>query len=140
MWMLNLLPDWIFYAILAIGTLGLLLLKFTPFIPTIYRTAIAPVLFLFFVFGIFMCGSIYASKDLVARVKEMQEKVAAVEQQSKEENVKIVTKVVKKTEVVRERGKDIIQYVDREVTKYDSQCVIPKEFVKAVNDAAEQPK
>jgi membrane protein implicated in regulation of membrane protease activity len=140
MWMLNLLPDWIFYAILAIGTLGLLLLKFTPFIPTIYRTAIAPVLFLFFVFGIFMCGSIYASKDWVARVKEMQEKVAAVEQQSKEENVKIVTKVVKKTEVVRERGKDIIQYVDREVTKYDSQCVIPKEFVKAVNDAAEQPK
>lgn len=140
MWMLNLLPDWIFYAILAIGTFGLLLLKFTPFIPTIYRTAIAPVLFLFFVFGIFMSGSIYASKDWVARVKEMEDKVAAVQQQSKEENVKIVEKVVKKTEVVRERGKDIIQYVDREVTKYDNQCVIPKEFVKAVNDAAEQPK
>ena len=93
---------------LAIGTIGLLLLKFTPFIPLFYRTAIAPVLFLFFVFGIFMCGSIYASKDWIAKVKEMQDKVAVVEQQSKEENVKIVTKVVTKTQVVKERGKDIV--------------------------------
>jgi len=146
MWLLNLLPDWIFYAILAIGTIGLLLLKFTPFIPVLYRTAITPVLFLFVVFGIFMSGSIYASKDWIARVKEMEAKVAIVEQQSKEENVKIVTKIVKKTEVVRERGQDIIKYVDREVTKYDTkflpggQCEIPKEFIKSMNDAAEKPK
>jgi membrane protein implicated in regulation of membrane protease activity len=146
MWILNLLPDWIFYAILAIGTIGLLLLKFTPFIPVLYRTAITPVLFLFVVFGIFMSGSIYASKDWVARVKEMEAKVAMVEQQSKEENVKIVTKIVKKTELVRERGQDIIKYVDREVTKYDTkflpggECEIPKEFIKSMNDAAEKPK
>ena len=146
MWLLNLLPNWIFYLILAIGTIGLLLLKFTPFIPLIYRTAITPVLFLFVVFGIFMSGSIYASKDWIARVKEMEAKVAIVEQQSKEENVKIVTKIVKKTEVVRERGQDIIKYVDREVTKYDTkflpggQCEIPKEFIKSMNDAAEKPK
>lgn len=146
MWLLNLLPDWIFYAILAIGTIGLLLLKFTPFIPVLYRTAITPVLFLFVVFGIFMSGSIYASKDWIARVKEMEAKVAIVEQQSKEENVKIVTKIVKKTELVRERGQDIIKYVDREVTKYDTkflpggECDIPKEFIKSMNDAAEKPK
>lgn len=146
LWMLNLLPDWIFYAILAIGTIGLILLKFTPFIPVIYRTAVAPVLFLFFVFGIFMLGSIYASKDWVARVKEMEEKVAIVEKQSKEENTKIVTKIVNKTQVVKERGQEIIKYVDREVTKYDTkflpggECEIPKEFIKSLNDAAEKPK
>jgi len=146
MWLLNLLPNWIFYLILAIGTIGLLLLKFTPFIPLIYRTAITPVLFLFVVFGIFMSGSIYASKDWIARVKEMEAKVSIVEQQSKKENVKIVTIIVKKTEIVRERGQDIIKYVDREVTKYDTkflpggECEIPKEFIKSINDAAEKPK
>ena len=146
MWILNLLPEWIFYAILAIGTIGLLLLKFTPFIPVLYRTAITPVLFLFVVFGIFMSGSIYASKDWLARVKEMQDKVAIVEVKSKEENVKIVEKVVKKTEYITRRGQDIIQYVDREIVKYDTKfapggvCEIPKEFIKALNDAAEAPK
>jgi hypothetical protein len=146
MWILNLLPEWIFYAILAIGTIGLLLLKFTPFIPVLYRTAITPVLFLFVVFGIFMSGSIYASKDWLARVKEMQDKVAIVEVKSKEENVKIVEKVVKKTEYITRRGQDIIQYVDREIVKYDTkflpggECEIPKEFIKSMNDAAEKPK
>ena len=146
MWLLNLLPEWIFYAILAIGTIGLLLLKFTPFIPVLYRTAITPVLFLFVVFGIFMSGSIYASKDWLARVKEMQAKVVIVEVKSKEENVKIVEKVVKKTEYITRRGQDIIQYVDREIVKYDTkflpggECEIPKEFIKSMNDAAEKPK
>ena len=146
MWILNLLPEWIFYAILAIGTIGILLLKFTPFIPVLYRTAITPVLFLFVVFGIFMSGSIYASKDWLARVKEMQDKVAIVEVKSKEENVKIVEKVVKKTEYITRRGQDIIQYVDREIVKYDTkflpggECEIPKEFIKSMNDAAEKPK
>jgi hypothetical protein len=76
----------------------------------------------------------------------MQDKVAIVEVQSKEENVKIVTKIVKKTQVIRERGQEIIRYVDREVTKYDTkflpggECEIPKEFIKSINDAAEQTK
>ena len=93
-----------------------------------------------------MSGSIYASKDWVARVKEMQDKVAIVEVQSKEENVKIVEKVVKKTEYITRRGQDIIQYVDREIVKYDTkflpggECEIPKEFIKSMNDAAEKPK
>ena len=87
-----------------------------------------------------MSGAIHDNESWLARVKEMEEKVAAAEQESKKENVKIVTKVVKKLELVRTRGNDVIQYVDREVVKYDDKCVIPKEFVKAINDAAEPPK
>lgn len=90
--------------------------------------------------GTFMSGAIHDNESWLARVKEMEEKVAAAEQESKKENVKIVTKVVKKLELVRTRGNDVIQYVDREVVKYDDKCVIPKEFVKAINDAAEPPK
>jgi len=45
-----------------------------------------------------------------------------------------------KTQVIRERGKDIVKYVDREVVKHDVNCVIPKEFVTIHNQAAEAPK
>jgi len=57
-----------------------------------------------------------------------------------------VTKVVTKTQIVRTRGENIIKYVDREIVKYDTKfapggiCEIPKEFIKAHNDAAELPK
>jgi hypothetical protein len=79
-------------------------------------------------------------------VKEVEAKLAIAEQQSKEENVKIETKVITKTQVIRTRGKDIVKYVDREIVKYDTKfapggvCEIPKEFIKAHNDAAEAPK
>jgi hypothetical protein len=76
----------------------------------------------------------------------MEAKVAAAEQQSKQVNTKIQTKVVEKIQIVRQRGDDIIKYVDREIVKFDEKfapggvCEIPQEFIKAHNTAAEQPK
>ena len=93
-----------------------------------------------------MAGAIHDNDAWEARVKEMEDKVAVAETQSKEENIKIVEKVVTKTQVIKTRGQDIIKYVDREVVKYDTkfapggECEIPKEFIKAINDAAEAPK
>lgn len=75
----------------------------------------------------------------------MEAKVAAAEQQSKQVNTKIQTKVVERLQIVRQRGDDIIKYVDREVVKYDdkfapgTQCELPKEFIGALNKAAEAP-
>lgn len=93
-----------------------------------------------------MAGAIHDNDAWEARVKEMQDKVAVAEIQSKEENVKIVQKVVTKTQVIKTRGEDIVKYVDREIVKYDEKfakggvCEIPQEFIKAHNDAAEAPK
>ena len=83
-----------------------------------------------------MEGDIANEAKWQARVKELEAKVAVSEEKSKTENVKLVTKVVTKTEYYKERGADIIQYVDREITKYDNTCPVPKEVVKAINDAA----
>jgi hypothetical protein len=86
--------------------------------------------------GVYFKGG-YATEMLWReKVKEVEAKLAAAQVESKKENVKIVERVVKKTEVIQRQGKDIVQYVDREVIKYDNTCIIPKEFIKAHNDAA----
>jgi hypothetical protein len=74
------------------------------------------------------------------RVATLEEKVAKAEEQSKKVNAKLDNKIQQKVKIIREKGLVVKQYIDREVTKYDSQCVIPKEFVKAHNDSAEAPK
>ena len=140
MWILKFLPDWIFYAILLLGVIGFAatyLLKYIP-IPMIYmyRKPIQIGSLLAIVFGTFMSGAIYDNDAWVARVKEMEAKVAVAEEQSKEANVQIETKIVTKTQVIREKQKTNIQYIDREVTKYDNTCVIPKEFIEVHNKAA----
>jgi len=144
MWILKWLPDWIFYAILFLGIIGYTatyLLKFIP-IPAIYmyKTPIQLVSIALIVFGVFMAGAIHNEEAWLARVREMEAKVAAAEVKAAEENVKIVEKIATKTQVIKEKGDTIVKYVDREVVKYDNICVIPKEFVKAHNDAAEAPK
>ena len=148
MWILQWLPDWIFYGIFFAGLLGLLatyIMKFIPFV-YVYRTPIQAASILAIAIGPYMSGAISNEETWQARVKEMEAKVAAAEVQSVKENIKIVEKVVIKTQIVRTRGQDIIQYVDREIVKYDTKfapggvCEIPKEFIKALNDAAEAPK
>ena len=144
MWLLNWLPNWIFYAIGLVGLIGLFstyLLRFIP-IPAIYmyKTPIQLVSIVLIGFATYMSGGIANEAKWNARVKEVEAKVAAAEVESAKQNVKIVEKVVKKTEYITRKGNDVIQYVDREIVKYDSSCVIPKEFVKAHNDATELNK
>ena len=148
MWILQWLPDWIFYAIFFVGLLGLLatyVMKFIPLV-NVYRTPIQAISILAIAIGTYMSGAISNEEAWQARVKEMEAKVAAAEVQSVKENIKVVEKVVKKTEYITRRGQDIIQYVDKEVVKYDTkflpggQCEIPKELIKAINTASEAPK
>ena len=137
MWYLQFVPHWIFYGILGIGIFGIL---FSRFIPSYYKTAAQAVSYLAFAFGLFMTGAVKGSESLLAEMKDLREKVTVVEEQSVKETVKIETKYVNKTQVIRERGEDVLKYIDREVVKYDSTCIIPKEFIEAHNKAAEKLK
>lgn len=150
MWILKWLPFWIFYAILGIGFLGLAvtyLLKFLP-IPAlyIYKTSIQIGSIALIVIGTYMSGAISNEEAWLARVKELEEKVEAAQAKSEKENVKIETQVVTKTQIIKERGNDIIKFIDKEIIKYDTkflpggECEIPKEFIQTHNKAAEAPK
>ena len=144
MWILEWLPNWIFYLLLFIGLIGFLvtyLLKFIP-IPALYmyRAPIQIVSVIFIVIGVYMSGSIANNEAWEAKVKEVQVKLAEAEAQAAKETIKIVEKVVVQEKIVRQRGQDVIQYVDREVVKYDNKCEIPIPFVDAHNQAAEGAK
>jgi uncharacterized membrane protein len=138
MWILNFLPDWIFYALFFIGIVGLLatfVMKFIPFV-YVYKTPIQVVSVILIAIGTYMSGAISNNEKWEAKVKELEIKLAGAEVAAAKVNTEIVEKVVVKREYYKERGKDVIQYIDREVVKYDERCVIPKEFVEAHNNAA----
>ena len=98
------------------------------------------------VLGVYWRGGYAVEQEWRERVAAVEARVAAAEAKSAEENVKIVTKVVTKTQVIRTRGETITKYIDREIVRYDEKfakggmCEIPQEFIKAHNSAAEAPK
>jgi phosphoribosylanthranilate isomerase len=102
-----------------------------------------------------MMGVMYNENSWLQRAKEMEQKVAEAENKSKEVNVVVEEKIVEKTKIVKEKGRDIIQYIDRwntkeiikevegpervrreEVIKYIENCPVPKEIVNIHNQAA----
>ena len=152
MWLLHFLPDsfilFIVYLVLATGgilTAGSYVVKWIPGISA-YKLPMRIGGIVLLICGVYFYGGYSTEMQWRERVLEMEAKVAAAEEQSKKENTKIVTKLVTKTQIVRTRGEDIVKYVDREIIKYDDKfakggaCEIPKEFIKAHNDAAEAPK
>lgn len=90
--------------------------------------------------GIFLTGMLYSNKVWQARAQELELQVAQAEQKSQQTNEIIRERLITKLQVVKLRGEETTRYIDREVTKYNSGCVIPPEFVTAHNRAAEPPK
>ena len=150
LFILEFLPTWVFLALFAIGVLGFLLTYFLKLVPIplvyMYKNPIQIASIALIVFATFMYGGAYNNDVWMAKVKEMEEKVAAAEEAAKKENVRIEEKVVEKTKVVKEKGDEIIKYIDREVVKKEEvvkfieNCPIPKDIVDLHNQAIQMNK
>lgn len=143
-WMLSLLPDWFWTLVLIAGVLAVLaawVLKFIPFVST-YRLPIQVGGILALLVGVYFQGVIANEEKWQAKVKELEEKVAKAEAQSKETNVKVEEKIVFKDRIVKEKAKTQIEYIDREivkreeVVKFVEQCPIPQVILDEHNKAA----
>ena len=161
MWILSILPDAAIHLIFILGILGTIagfVLGFIPFVKT-YQFAIQICSIIVLVFGVYLEGGLADYKEWELRVKEMEAKVAKAEAESANKNTEIQEKVVEKTKVIREKGRDIIKYVDRwntkevikevegperirreEVIKYIENCPVPKEMINIHNQATELNK
>jgi len=148
MWILSILPDAAIHIIFGLGILGTIagfVLGFIPFIKT-YKLAIQIISLLVLVLGVYLEGGLADYKEWELRVKEMEAKVAQAEAKSANTNVEIQEKIVEKTKVIREKGRDIIQYIDKEVVKkeevikYIEICPVPKDIIDLHNQAAELNK
>ena len=148
MFILSILPEAAIHIIFGLGILGTIagfVLGFIPFVKT-YKLAINVISLLVLVLGVYLEGGLADYKEWELRVKEMEAKVAQAEAQSANKNIEIQEKIVEKTKVVREKGKDIIKYVDKEVIKkeevikYIENCPVPKEIIDLHNQATELNK
>ena len=148
MWILSILPDAAIHAIFGLGILGILagfVLGFIPLFKT-YKLAIQVCSIVVMTFGVYLEGGLADAKEWELKVAEMEAKVAQAAVKSGEKNVEIQEKIVEKTKIVREKGKEIIKYLDREVVKnqevikYVENCPIPKEIIDLHNQATELNK
>lgn len=134
MWILQFLPSWIF-ALTGFSSVAVYLVtKTTNILP--YQKLLEYGSIFVLGFSVYMVGAIHNNDTWLAKVRELEAKLQVAEAESREANTKIETKVVTKTQVIKQRAQETVQYIDREVVRYDTSCVIPPEFISAHNKAA----
>ena len=142
-WMFSLLPDSIFvmltYAIFAVGLLLYIASKMVQWIPIMaqYRVPAELVGVVCLCAGAYFFGWRGNEEHWLAKIKELEQKVAIAESRSREVNTVIETKIVTKIKVIKETvyaNKEIIREVAG--AQLDSQCTLPQSSVVLLNSAS----
>ena len=145
MWILHFLPDsvilWFTNILLLTGIGAVVAGLFAHRIPLIWQYQmpfrIAGILLL--TAGVYFRGGYSVEMTWRERVAEVEAQLKEAEQRSNELNDQLSDLAKKKTQIIRGRTEYITQYIDQNLKRYDNQCRIPQEFVKAHNDAARKP-
>jgi len=147
MWILSILPDAAIHSIFGLGILVALAGFVLGLIPVIkpYKLAIQIFGILVLFLGVYLEGGLADNKEWELKVKDMEVRVAQTAVKSGEKNVEIQEKIVEKTKVIREKGREIIKYIDREVVKdnevikYIERCpTVPLSMIEEHNKAAKK--
>lgn len=148
MWLITFLPDamiaLVVYTIIAVGAGLITASLLTRWIPGVsgYRIPLQVFGALALIFGFYLQGGRANEAEWQARVHDLELKLAQAQVDSGKKNIEVQTQIVTKTRVLREKGEEIIKYIDREVVKnqevvrYIEKCPVPKEIIDAHNAAA----
>jgi len=138
MWMFSFFSEFITHIIFIAGVITAFFSLMSGIIPGFrqYRMPLILVSGAFLLVGSYLQGSLANEKKWEARVKQLEADIAKAEAKSQEVVTKVVTQYVTRTQVVKERGEEIIKYVEREVIKYDNKCEIPTIVIRAHDAAA----
>lgn len=146
MFILQYLPDsvilWFCNGLLVSGVALTVTAFFIKTLPLInqYRMPAQVLGIVLLVVGVYLRGGLAVEETWRERVAKLEAQIVVAQAASRDASVKIETRVLKKTEYITQRGRDIVEYVDREVVKYNNTCVIPNTFIQAHNRAAEAVK
>lgn len=161
MWILELLPIWVFHGMIVAGLVGYVASIFLVAMPTVklYKSFIRVISTIAIIFGTWFSG---ISTGIAINETKWQERVKAAEEQARKaelESTRLLDALrieqEKKENVRTQKGKTIIRYIDswitQEITKevsgpervrvekiieYIENCPVPKEFLDAHNAAA----
>ena len=141
-WMLGLIPDsiviWLYYLLLGSGVCLYIASKLVVWIPMMgqYKLPAEVIGVVVLAGACYLLGGYGTEMAWRDRVRELEAKVKAAEEQSQKVNTVIETRVVEKIKVVKENV-----YVNREIIKevagkqLDAQCTLPKSTV-SLHDSA----
>lgn len=147
MWLASLFPismlEVIIYFIITVGVIStsislLFLDPLAKIIPTIfgYSKIVQIVSIIVLTWGIYLQGSYSTEIIWQKKVTELEQKLLIAQEKSAIVNSNLEKKVVKNNNIIHSKTNKTIEYIDREIVKYNNHCYISPEVITILNDAA----
>jgi hypothetical protein len=116
MFLLDIVPNFVFHLIVIIGILGVIVSEFFRFLPfiSLYSIPIKIISIILLVIGVWFEGTINSNESWKQKVSELEIKIANAAVISAEANLKIQENLNEKTEVITNKKNETI----KEITKY----------------------
>jgi len=141
-WIFSLIPDvilnWVYWAIIAVGITGVFAGWFGKFIPVYgrYVEYLKPLGVVLLVLGVWLRGGYDTEMRWRAKVEEAQAKVAKAEVASQEVNTKLDSERKKKSKVRTVYITTVKERIVKETQVIDAECKVAPEAISILNDAA----
>lgn len=138
MWLLSIFPNFLPHVILIGGILLFIAANFASLVPGFiqYKQLAKIIAGILIVLGIYLEGGLAYKKKIDLEVADLRVELAKAQALSNSKNIEIVTQVLTKTKVIREKGNDVIRYIETNKERIDNACEIPQDVIDAHNDAA----
>lgn len=142
MFLLNFLPDWIFYTLCLVGIVGtVLIILFGVVIPLPYKLVLQILFVVLLVFSTYFIGAISNEAEWQLKVKQIEAEIAKKELEAEKISHEVVTKYIDRVKIVEGKTHEIIKKVPVYITKEsDDKCTINNGFVSLHNSSASQTK
>lgn len=141
-WLLNLLPNFIFHLIVLVSILGLVAATFFGFIPFIskYTLPVKVASIILLVFGIWFEGAISNNDAWMEKVHALEKKIAEAEAKSAEANTSLVSMMAAKNKEIAKVQNELKLKIKEAASIMDSECKVSTYAVDIINEAARGPK
>ena len=138
MFMLDWLPQWMFYMFIPAGITGLIIAStIGKLLPMKYQLLLKLISTSACAFGLFMVGAINNENVWQLKVKELETTIAKQELAAAEVTTEVITQYVDRIKIVEGKTHEIIKKVPIYITKEsDDKCVINNGFVILHDNAA----
>jgi len=137
MWMLGLIPAWLWHVLLGVSLVTIAATYFLRMIPFFGTNAIQLrfVATLILIFTVWMEGGIANEAKWQQRIQDLEAQVAAAEKKAAESNIKIETVYVDRVQVVKEIQYVVRKDIERAATELDANCRVSPRAIELLNQA-----
>lgn len=132
MFLINFLPDFIFYVIAMIGILGFVAAFFLP----LYRNIVQAVCVLLTAFGFYYMGGISEQKEWEYKLAQAQLEIKVAESKAEQANKHLEENLAKNQMQIHATMKANLNRLNTLAEKLNNQCVVPQEVITLINNSA----